>query len=336
MLARSKVQGFRCEDIDCIVRQYLELLLGGRQMKVSVLIGSRNRPNVLFRCLESVLCQDYSDLEILVLDDASDQVDLCRVLMEHFNDPRLRCLRSDVQLGVAGGRTQLMAEATGDILCIIDDDAYFEDSGAITRFIGVFHRDEQIGIVACKVVDHRPGYTDLLVPFPRRWRQRRPGITEQAQYVSYYLGGCHAIRREVIERCGMYAEGLMFGEEELDLSYRAIASGYRIYYEPAIVVHHHPHTSVVAKGKQGDVKELYHHIQNRFYLAYKYLPTRYVPVYLGVWLGRYLVEAIRNRALGTFFAGVRDGMLRLRRYQRTPINLQTQRYLQQHYGRLWY
>ncbi len=305
-------------------------------MKVSVLIGSRNRPNVLSRCLESVLSQVYSDFEVLVLDDASDEVDLCRVLMERFNDPRLQCLRSDVQLGVAGGRNRLMAEAKGDILCIIDDDAYFEDSGAITRFVNVFRSDESIGIVACKVVDHRLGGTELLVPFPRCWRLLRRGITEQAQYVSYYLGACHAVRREVLERCGMYAAELVFGEEELDLSYRAVAAGYRIYYEPAIVVHHYPHTSVVAKGKRGDVKELYHHIQNRFYLAYKYLPARYVPVYLGVWLGRYLVEAIRNRALGTFFAGVRDGILRLKRYQRAPINPQTQRYLQQHYGRLWY
>ncbi len=305
-------------------------------MKVSVLIGSRNRPNVLCQCLESVLSQDYPDFEVIVLDDASDQVDLCRVLRERFNDPRLRCLRSDIQLGVAGGRNRLMAEATGDILCVIDDDAYFEDSGAITRFVNVFRSEESIGIVACKIVDHRGGNSDLLVPFSRRWRRRRPGITEQAQYVSYYLGGCHAIRREVLERCGMYAAELMFGEEELDLSYRVVAAGYRIYYEPMIVVHHYPHTSVVAKDKQRDVKELYHHIQNRFYLAYKYLPAQYVPIYLSVWLGRYFVEAIRKRALGTFFAGIREGVLRIRRYQRTPIDPQTQRYLKQHYGRLWY
>ena len=305
-------------------------------MKVSVLIGSRNRPHVLSRCLESVLSQDYSDFEVLVLDDASDEVDLCRALMERFNDPRLRCLRSDIQLGVAGGRNRLMSEATGDILCIIDDDAYFEDSSAISHFVKAFCSDESIGIVACKVVDHRRGNSNLLVPFPRRWRQRKPDIVERAQYVSYYLGGCHAIRREVIERCGMYATELMFGEEELDLSYRVVAAGYRIYYEPAIVVHHYPQASVLAKDKQGDAKELYYHIQNRFYLAYKYLPLRYVPVYLGIWLGQYLVKAVQNRTPGAFFVGIRDGILRLKKYRRTPLDEQAQRYLREHYGRLWY
>jgi len=305
-------------------------------MRVSVLIGSRNRSDVLFKCLENVLSQDYSDFEVLVLDDASDEVDLCRVLRQRFNNPRLRCLRSDIQLGVAGGRNRLMAEATGDILCVIDDDAYFEDSNAISRFVKIFCSDESIGIVACKVIDHPGENDDFLVPFPRRWRQRKPDIVERAQYVSYYIGTCHAIRREIIERCGMYSAELIFGEEELDLSYRVIAAGCRIYYEPAIVVHHYPQASVLAKGKQGDAKELYYHIQNRFYLAYRYLPLRYVPVYLGIWLGQYLVKALRNRTLGAFFAGIRDGILRLKKYQRTPLDEKAQRYLREHYGRLWY
>lgn len=305
-------------------------------MRVSVVIGSRNRPEVLIRCLQSILCQDYPDLEVLVLDDASDKVDLCRLLMDHFKDPRLRCLRSDVQLGVAGGRNRLITESTGDILCVIDDDAYFEDSSAITRLANVFHSDEKIGIVACKVVDHHPSGTDLLVPFPRFWRRRRPGITEQAQYVSYYLGGCHAIRRKVLELCGMYADDLIFGEEELDLSYRVIASGYRIYYEPSVVVHHCPQASVVGRGQKKHSGELYYHIRNRLYLAYKYLPARYLPVYLTIWLGYYFIEAIRRGELTTFFAGLRDGILRLRRYDRIPIDAQTRRYLRRHYGRLWW
>lgn len=190
-------------------------------MRVSVLIGSRNRIEVLIRCLKSVLAQSYPDFEVLVLDDASDEP-FCQALTDYFKDPRLKCLRSGVQLGVAGGRNRLMKEATGDILCIIDDDAIFEDSSALTRFVNAFSMDEKIGIVACKVIDHRPNGIDLCVPFPKRWRRRRPNITEQVQFVSYYLGGCHAIRKRVLELCGMYTDDLVFGEEELDLSYRVL------------------------------------------------------------------------------------------------------------------
>jgi len=305
-------------------------------MKVSVLIGSRNRPDVLFKCLESVLSQDYSNLEVLVLDDASDRVNLCPMLKERFSDSRLKCLRSNIQLGVAGGRNLLMRKAEGSILCVIDDDAYFENSDAIRRFVDIFCSDSKIGIVACKIVNHQGHNTDLLVPFSRYWRHRKPDITDIAQDVSYYLGTCHAIRREVINHCGTYAEDMMFGCEELDLSYRAVSAGYRIYYEPSIIVHHYPQPSVVATGKRGEAKEIYHIIQNRLYLAYKYLPLPYVPTYLACWLGYCFLKALQTGYLSFFFKGLIEGISRLRTHYRTPLNTEARRYLREHYGRLWY
>lgn len=305
-------------------------------MKVSVLISSRNRFDVLSRCLQSVFLQDYPDFEVVVLDDASDEMDLCYEVTKIFNNPRLKCMRSNNQLGVAGGRNRLMLEARGDIFCFIDDDAYFENSNAITRFVSVFRACKDVGIVACKVLNHSGGNTDLLVPFPKILRRRKPDITGQAQYVSYYLGTCHAIRREVVEQCGMYADELMFGEEELDLSYRAIGAGYSIYYEPSIVVHHCPQPSVVKDVKHGHSLELYYHVRNRLYIAYRYLPAKYIPIYLSIWLVRYFLGSLQSKNLGYFFGGLYDGLKRLKNFARTPINDRTIQYLRKHYGRLWY
>lgn len=305
-------------------------------MKVSVVIGSRNRPETLCRCLESVLKQDYPDFEVLVLDDASDEVDLCQVIRERFDDPRLRCLRSDVQLGVAGGRNRLAAAAKGEVICFIDDDAYFENNSAIGEFVNVFLSDEKVGIVAVKVINHRQNKTELLVPIPRIWRLLKKGLLDRPQFVSYYVGTCHAIRREVFQKCGMYSDELMFGEEELDLSYRVVAAGYRIYYEPSIIVHHYPGSSVLAKGKQGEARELYHHVKNRFYLAYRYLPARYIPFYLSIWLARYFLQATKRKALGSFLAGICEGICQLSKQKRTPIDQEAVLYLRKHYGRLWY
>lgn len=307
-------------------------------MKVSVLINSRNRLRSLFRCLESVFNQDYSDYEVVVLDDASEEMHLCPPLVEMFKSPLLRCLRSEIQLGVAGSRNLLMKEASGDIFCFIDDDAYFEDSNAITRFVKAFSISKHIGIVACKVINHCENNTDLLVPFSKYWRRREPTIVENAQFVSYYLGTCHAIKREVIENCGFYQDKMMFGGEELDLSYRAINAGYRIYYEPSIVVHHYPQTSVIGPGvqRQRESAELYHSFRNRFYLAWRYLQLRYVPIYIGVWTVYYLLEALRKGYLRAFFQGLWDGVGQFRKDYRTPLNKQAQSYLKKYYGRLWY
>lgn len=306
-------------------------------MEVSVLIGSRNRPQVLTRCLESVLRQDYPSLEVIVLDDASDQLDLCSFLVTRFPDVRLRCLRSASQLGVAGGRNKLMKEAKGDIFCFIDDDAYFQDNCAITRFVEAFQAYPEVGILACKIVDHRASYKVLLVPFSQRSRKKHPGLIEAPRFVSYYLGGCHAIRREVISHCGMYQSDLMFGEEELDLSYRAVSAGYRILYEPRVVVHHWPQPSVVVgKAGQGNKTELYHHVRNRLFLAYKYLPWKYVPSYLTIWLGKYCIEALRRGVVGAYLRGLTDGLRWLSEVRRTPLDAHAVEYLKRHFGRLWF
>lgn len=307
-------------------------------MKVSVLINSRNRLQSLSQCLKSVFSQNYPDYEIIVLDDASDGVDLCKVLSKAFKCPYLHCFRSDTQLGVAGSRNLLMRLATGEVFCFIDDDAYFESPDALTRFVKAFIMHKDIGIVACKVINYYGNNTNLLVPFSQRWRRRKPDLMEKGQFVSYYIGCCHAIKREVFARCGPYKDDMIFGGEELDLSYRAISAGYYIYYEPSIIVHHYPQTSVVGSGdqKKKESNELYYSLRNRYYLAYRYLPLRCIPSYLTVWTGYYLWKALRLGHLRAFFHGLWDGIQQFGKNHRSALNNQTQSYLRKHYGRLWY
>lgn len=305
-------------------------------MKVSVLIGSRDRPEALLRCLESVLKQDYTRLEILVLDDNSSLYHLEELLTAALSDSRLRCFRSNTSLGVAGGRNFLMRQAEGDIFCIVDDDAYFAGSDCISQIVEAFEHHPRVGILASKVLNHRNGQVELLVPFSRQWRRKRPHLTTEPQLVSYYLGGCHAIRRSLIEQCGSYQSDLIFGEEELDLSYRAIEMGFEIMYLPNVLVHHHPAPSVVSHWKEYRQPELYYHVRNRFYLAYKYLPWVYIPVYLGVWLNIYGLNALKSGAFREFLGGVVAGVRFLKKLKRTPLNPRAVQYLKTHYGRLWY
>ncbi|TCP58975.1 GT2 family glycosyltransferase [Tumebacillus sp. BK434] len=301
-------------------------------MKVSVLIGTRDRFWQLMRCLETVLEQDYPDLEILLLDDHSAEP-LAGRLHQYVSDERLRLFRSSRPLGVAAGRNFLMRQATGDVYVVIDDDAMLDDSGAMTRIVRHLEKHPFTGILALKVIDHQNGAQQLLVPFSRRWRNKRPGLPEAAQTCSYFLGGFHAIRKQVIDICGPYYEGLIFGEEELDLSYRAIGAGFAIQYLPDVIAHHYPAQSVVGKRRGA---ELHHHVRNRFFLAYKYLPALAVPVYLLVWLLIYALQAGRQLAFGAYLTGFWAGIRELRKTKRMPLNRAAVHYLKLHYGRVWY
>src|SRR3546814_7486574 len=81
--------------------------------------------------------------------------------------------------------------------------------------------------------------------------------------VSYFLAGCYAVRRAAVETCGGYRPEMKYGEEELDLSYRLIAAGYDIVYEPGIVAYHWPEPSAVKSAQQGGPSEIYYQVQDR-------------------------------------------------------------------------
>jgi len=304
-------------------------------MKVSVLIGTRNRIDPLFRCLKSVFKQNYSDFEILILDDGSDKFNVCEVISK-LGDPRLRCARNPESIGVAGGRNKLMSLASGDIFCIIDDDAYFADEHALSRIVQVFAENPEIGIVATKVIDHRAHRTRLLVPFPRRAIRKQPTLVDREQDVSYFVGTCHAIRRDLIDTCGLYQENLIYGEEELDLSYRAVQAGFRIRYVPSVVVYHKPEASVVRRRAFMREPELYHHVKNRFILAWKYLPLKFMFPYLCFWLTYYGLQSIRKLAMLDFMLGIIVGIVAALGTRRTPLTKSAVAYMCDHYGRLWY
>jgi GT2 family glycosyltransferase len=305
-------------------------------MKISVLIGSRNRINALEVCLKSIFSQDYADIEILVLDDGSTDPAGYEKLVQSFRDSRIRLLRLPVPLGVSAGRNKLMESANGEIFFIIDDDAFLDERTSLSLLVEVFKNKSDVGVVACKIINHRFTEDSYIVPFNSRTLERDPWIIEKSQYVSYFLGGAHGIRRQAIGDCGLYNPELYFGEEELDLSYRVISFGWKIYYEPRILVHHIPQPSVIDEETQIS-EELYHHVKNRFYLAFCYLPARYIPSYLCIWIiGKYFFDAIRAKLFHAYIAGVAAGLKSLHKIERNPLRPETIRYLQENFGRLWY
>lgn len=302
-------------------------------MKISVLIGTRNRAAPLLRCLGSIAAQRQPPHEVIVLDDASDRIRVADVLAATANGTGARVVRSDTQLGVGRGRNRLFREAAGDVFLFLDDDAYLEDPEFLGRLAGELASRPRAGILAAGIVDHRDGETRLLAPFPRKARAMDPAIVDRARLVSYFLGGGHAVRREVYERVGGYDEAFVWGEEELDLSFRAINAGFEISYVPELTVHHQAEPPVLRSPGQRS-PELFYHVRNRFILARKYLPARYVAAYLSVWVTRYAADALRTADPGSLARGVVEGLMAT--VARETLTAAAVSYLRNNHGRLWY
>lgn len=88
--------------------------------QVSVIIPTYNRSDFLRIAIASALSQTFQSLEIIVIDDASEN-DVKKVTTQ-FGDGRLRLVRHRTNRGVAAARNTGVANAQGKYIAFLDDD----------------------------------------------------------------------------------------------------------------------------------------------------------------------------------------------------------------------
>jgi len=95
-----------------------------RNPLISVIIPTRNRAEMLFRALNSVVTQTYPNIEIIVIDDAS--TDNTKDLIQHFaTNYKINNLiyhRQETQQGAPMARNKGIALSTGNYIAFLDDD----------------------------------------------------------------------------------------------------------------------------------------------------------------------------------------------------------------------
>ena len=104
-------------------------------MKITVAIPCYNLENRIGACLESVIKQDYPDVEILVIDDGSEDrsVEVVNVIISKHPERDFRFIINDKNLGLNIVRNIAIRKASGDCLFFIDGDDTIEP-GTLTLF----------------------------------------------------------------------------------------------------------------------------------------------------------------------------------------------------------
>lgn len=87
---------------------------------VSVIIPAYNRAKTIERSIKSVLDQTYDDLEVIVVDDCSD--DGLDKVIESMAEPKVRYVRLESRSGACVARNRGVEEAKGDIIAFQDSD----------------------------------------------------------------------------------------------------------------------------------------------------------------------------------------------------------------------
>ena len=186
-----------------------------------------------------------NEMEVIVVDNASTQ-DEASIIAERY--PQVKVIRSQRNLGFAGGNNLGIKEAKGKYILLINNDTYFKDF-KIEPLIDRLESSDKIGIVCpklCFAWGNNPiqyaGYTPLS---PITVRNQAIGFDEEdkGQYgiphpTPYAHGAAMLIKREAINKVGLMPECFFLYYEELDWSMMFTRAGYEIWYDPACTVYH--------------------------------------------------------------------------------------------------
>jgi glycosyltransferase involved in cell wall biosynthesis len=125
--------------------------------RLSVVMPTHDRPELLERAARSVLDQGGPEIELVVVDDASGPATGV-VTARLADDPRVRLVRNERSLGPGGARNRALAEATGDLVGFCDDDDAWLP-GAAATLADAFDEDPELGAATSwhEVVHERTG-----------------------------------------------------------------------------------------------------------------------------------------------------------------------------------
>ena len=135
-------------------------------VRASVIIPARNADRTIGAAIRSVLSQTLRDLEIIVVDDGSD--DSTCAVVQAFDDPRITLLRHERSRGVSAARNTAIQVAKGAWLAPLDaDDTYSRDR--LERLVEEAERDDlDIIIDNLNRIDATSGKS-IGVAFPPEW-----------------------------------------------------------------------------------------------------------------------------------------------------------------------
>jgi len=190
--------------------------------RVSIIMVTRNRPKSLEYCLAKTRAALPPEIRIMVFDDASTDAVRVRAIIEAH--PNTLCLRSETWVGPGEGRNRCVRVASTPFCFSMDDDCYLDSVPELSRWLADRPEDHDIAAVGFRVRNLPAG--DLA-----------PASSEAGES-ECFLGGANLLRRSAMLRMGGYLDWLVFAGEDGELAMRLRRLGYRVWYDPSVIVQH--------------------------------------------------------------------------------------------------
>lgn len=211
---------------------------------ISIIIVNFNGLKWLKGCFQSLKKQTYENYQIIFVDNASKDgsVDFVRK-----NYPKIKIVQNEDNFGFAEGNNIGYKFSSGKYILLLNNDTDVEKD-YLENFLKVFKEKPKAGIVQSKILLMKDKniidscgsfWTDTtFMYYVGNGKNQDIEIYNKTRKVFSVKGASMLIKREVIEKIGLFDDDFWNYYEETDFCHRAWLAGYESWYWPYAVCYH--------------------------------------------------------------------------------------------------
>ncbi|OGW74750.1 MAG: hypothetical protein A2Z72_08085 [Omnitrophica bacterium RBG_13_46_9] len=230
---------------------------------VTAVVCVYNGKEFVESCINSLLAQTYPLTFIVVVDDGSTD-GTAETLQKFCENKKIKIHRNKRNLGLSTSRNIGAGMADPEIVAYTDADSIVREDW-IEELIKPFFAEEKVEIVGGRIENPGPKTYWELVAWDTEFLSRHSGYSKRYPMAI----GCNmAVSRKFLLE-NPFDETLKYGGEDVDLCYRTLRQGRKIYYQHSAVVTHRHRNTFLALAKQRfawGVSDSYVRFKNRLLL----------------------------------------------------------------------
>jgi GT2 family glycosyltransferase len=268
-------------------------------VRVSAIVLSHERRAALETVLDKLTGMPVD--EVVIYDNAS--TDGTSEMVRARDDDAIRFIESKENVGFAG-RNDAAAVAEGELLLMLDDDAY-PLPGTVERLVEAFEEDPQLAVAGGLVIEldgNQVAKKDEAGTFDWFFRGgKTTDIPRSGAPVFFFPEGACMIRKKAFLDVGGFFGSFFFAGSEADLTTRLLGKGWDVRYFPDAPFHHMRAT----EGKLDAGVVLRYRVRNQIWYFYRHFPWYLALVRIPAYLAFDLIECTYRRQARAWVAGVK-------------------------------
>ena len=289
--------------------------------KISIIIPNFNGKQFLKICFDSILNQNYSSYEIIIVDNGSSDGSV-----QYINEkyPEFTLIQNKENLGFAAAVNQGIKASNADYVFVLNNDVELEPD-SISNLLKCIEKDENIFAVSSKMIQYNDrskmddaGDEYTILGWTRKVGDgKSPDLYTAEREIFSACAGAALYRKSILDELGYFDENFFAYMEDVDISYRARIKGYKCVYCPEAVVYHFGSGTSGSRYNEFKIRLA---ARNNVYVPYKNMPLPQL-VLNGIFLlAGYFIKYIffsRKGQGSIYLNGLKEGFNSLGKLEKT-------------------